>query len=218
MSHVIFHADATSQRLTLADGSASARLVPKLGLQRPRYHFHIGRVVHAAQELELFRVQTTLLLGNDLTGESELCDFSLDLSLQGTHAATAFAQLVRAAQDRLREAPHDHGDWLVVELPGWRDAQGRSPFWQALGSRFYPGDPEAAERQHGADWRSHLAALLPRQSIYLSFLGPEAEARLGQAHPDAQPALAALQAAGFTAAAQVRIDDAGPVLAWRVPR
>ncbi|MEL4419719.1 hypothetical protein AAEH74_22490, partial [Shewanella algae] len=72
MNEIQIATEAGGQRLALADGSASLLLVPRLGLTLPRYHFHIGRVVHAAQELGLFRVQTTLLLGNDHTGQSEL--------------------------------------------------------------------------------------------------------------------------------------------------
>ncbi|WP_161953190.1 arginine N-succinyltransferase, partial [Escherichia coli] len=64
-------------------------------------------------------------------------------------------------------------------------------------------------------WRSHLAALLPRQTIYLSYLGEAAEARLAQPADSALPALTALCAAGFQPATHARIDDGGPVLAWR---
>lgn len=198
--------------LTLTDGTAALTLVPQLGLQTPRYHFHVGRVVHAARELGLFRVQTTLLLGNDLTGESELAGVTPALPPE------ALARLVAAAQQRAAAEPAAFGAWLIVELPGWRDDAGHSPFWQALGGRFYRGDPLEAEQRLGADWRSHLAALLPRQSVYLSFLGEAAERRLGAVLPAAQPALEVLTAAGFERAAQVRIDDGGPVLAWRVPQ
>jgi arginine N-succinyltransferase len=106
----------------------------------------------------------------------------------------------------------------VAELPGWRDAAGASPVWQALGARFYAGDPAEAQARLGSAWRSHLAALLPRQTIYLSFLGEAAQARLAQPEDAALPALAALRAAGFQPAAHARIDDGGPVLAWRTPK
>lgn len=198
-----------SERLTRADGSASLLLVPRLGLAEPRYHFHVGRVVHAAKELGLFRVQTTLLLGNDLTGQAELTEFS------ATQPNADFAPLIAAAQARLRAEPARFGPRLVAELPGWRDAAGQSPFWQALGARFYRGDPDETEQRLGPGWRSHLAALLPRQTIYLSFLGEAAERVVQEALCGEHPARPALRAAGFTATSHVRIDDAGSVLAWR---
>lgn len=204
MSAVQVSREAGGLRLTRA--GASALLVPRIGLQLPRYHFRLGRVVHAAAELGLFRVQTTLLLGNDHTGAAELTQLTPTAELP---------ELIAAAQQLLRERPADFGDTLVCELPGWRDAHGHSPFWQALGARFYPGDPAEAEGRLGPDWRSHLAALLPRQTVYLSFLGAAAESHVLDA-PDAhKPALAALLAAGFQPPVHARIDDGGPVLAWR---
>lgn len=206
MSAVQLTKESGGLRLTL--NGASALLLPRIGLTLPRYHFRLGRVVHAAAEFDLFRVQTTLLLGNDHTGATELTQ------LQPT---PELPQLIAAAQQQLRAKPADFGDSLVCELPGWRDAQGRSPFWQALGARFYPGDPAEAEARLGPDWRSHLAALLPRQTVYLSFLGEQAESHVLDV-PDAhRPVLAALKAAGFQPPVHARIDDGGPVLAWRHP-
>jgi arginine/ornithine succinyltransferase subunit-like protein len=185
----------------------SARLIPAIGLKLPRYHFRLGRVVHAAAELDLFRVQTTLLLGNDHTGAAELTQLE---------ATPDLPQHIAAAQQQVRERPEEFGDTLICELPGWRDAQGHSPFWQALGARFYPGDPAEAEARLGPDWRSHLAALLPRQTVYLSFLGEAAERHVLDVPDSHKPVLAALLAARFQPPVHARIDDGGPVLAWRV--
>ena len=182
-------------------------LFARLGLQTPRYHLRLGRVVHAAAELDLFRVQTTLLLSNDLTGESELVitDAGAD------PGATLRAALAQIAADRA-----SYGEQLVVELPGWRDAQGRSPFWDAFGARFYNGDPVAAEARLGPAWRSHLAALLPRQLVYLSFLGEAAEACAGRVAEPFEATQRLLLAQGFEPSGQLRIDDGGPVLRLRL--
>jgi len=216
MNDIHISAETDGQRFSLADGSASLLLVPRLGLTLPRYHFHIGRVVHAAQDLGLFRVQTTLLLGNDHTGQAELTDLRVAQGLAAAEQTAALWRLISAAQAAMAEKPADFGDWLVAELPGWRDAAGNSPVWQALGARFYAGDPLQAEARLGPAWRSHLAALLPRQAVYLSFLGEAAERRLAQPADAALAALAALQAAGFQPPAHARIDDGGPVLTWRI--
>lgn len=218
MSRVHITAEPVGLRLALNDASASLLLVPRLGLKLPRYHFRLGRVVHAAAELDLFRVQTTLLLGNDHTGSAELAEMRTAPGLNEADQEAALSLLVAAAQAQLRERPADFGDWLVAELPGWVDDAQRSPFWQALGARFYPGDPAEAEARLGPDWRSHLAALLPRQTVYLSFLGEAAEGHVLDVNAQARPALRALQAAGFHPPVHARIDDGGPVLAWPVPR
>ena len=217
MSRVLITPEAGDLRLSLPGSTASVLLVPRLGLRLPRYHFRLGRVVHAAAELDLFRVQTTLLLGNDHTGRAELTDWRWASSLDTAALTAALGELITAAQAVLRERPADFGDALVAELPGWLDADGYSPFWQALGARFYSGDPAEAQARLGADWRSHLAALLPRQTVYLSFLGPQAEARVLDVPAAWSPVRAALTAAGFHPPEHARIDDGGPVLAWPVP-
>lgn len=217
MSRVDVTTEGGGLRLALAGGHAHVHLARRLGLRLPRYHFRLGRVVHAAAELGLFRVQDTLLLGNDHTGRAELTGLHTDPGLGSDERRRALAALVAAAQQCLREQPGEFGDGLVVELQGWRDTTGQSPFWRALGARFYAGDPAQAEARLGPDWRSHLAALLPRQTLYLSFLGAEAQARVLDVAPADRPLLQALREAGFNPPEHARIDDGGPVLYWPTP-
>ncbi|MEJ6007118.1 arginine N-succinyltransferase [Paucibacter sp. AS339] len=199
---------------------ACLRLLPRLGLDLPRYSFHLGRVVHAAAELGLFRAQSTLLLGNDHTGESELADMACAPGLDSSTQQALLARLIAAALLRIEAAAGEFGTRLMVELAGPRDQQslGAAPFWQGLGAHFYAGDPDAALHRLGAAWRSHLAALLPRQTVYLSFLSEAAQAAVGQVGPAGQPAAQALAAAGFGFSQHVSIDDGGPVWELRLPR
>jgi arginine N-succinyltransferase len=189
-----------------------ARLRAAIGTDAPRWWYHVGCAVHAAPELRLMHRQRTLLLGNDLTGAAELDAF--ELGNVGTAAArAACAALVGAARATLRAAPEVWGRTLIVELPGVRDAHGRSPFWQGLGRHFHSGDPDAESARLGAEtWCRHVAALLPRQLLYTSFLPAEAQAAIGAVHAPAQPLREALEAAGLRFAGHVRIDDGGAVM------
>ncbi|MFY7866725.1 arginine N-succinyltransferase [Roseateles sp.] len=198
---------------------ACLRLVRRLGMSLPRYSFHLGRVVHAAAELGLFRAQATLLLGNDHSGESELADLACAPDLDEPTQQSLLARLIAAALQRIaQQAGQGFGTQLVVELAGPREAgTGASPFWQGLGAHFYAGEPELAQQRWGEAWCSHLAALLPRQTVYLSFLSPAAQAAVGQLGAPARPAAQALAAAGFGFADHISIDDGGPVWALRLP-
>lgn len=209
-------ADGVSLRLP--EGRGGLTLVPRLGTHLPRYHFRLGRVVHAAQELGLFRVQQTLLLGNDHTGETELTGLWLDETLDTAGREAALAALVNGARAWIAEHRAACGDWLILELPGWRTHEGRSPFWEALGARFHPRDAIAAKARWGAAWCSHLAALLPRQTLYLSFLGDAAQQACGRTDAAHEQLLPALHRLGFLPPLQVRIDDGGPVLSCPLPR
>ena len=216
---------AKQRRLVALDATgrpvATLRLRPDTGTAAPRYWYHVGCAVHAAAELQLFRRQPTLLLGNDLTGATELLDLAMAVD-----AAAAMTALVRHAVATAADTATDtaidtvkSGPMTVfAELPGPLDGSGASPFWAGLGRHFYTGDPRAAESQHGDAWRSHVAALLPRQLVYTSFLPDAAQAVIGTTAPQALTLRAALERAGLQSRQHVRIDDAGPVLEYsRVP-
>nr|WP_295080911.1 arginine N-succinyltransferase [uncultured Roseateles sp.] len=216
--------------LVLADAEndqplACLRLVRQLGMRLPRYSYHVGRVVHAAAELGLFCTQRTLLLGNDHTGESELADLAFAPGLPAERQVAYLSALVQAALARIAESPSAYGEVLIVELAGLRDAPGdtpsdgaetasTSPFWRGLGAHFYEGQPSQAQARFGDAWRSHLAALLPRQTLYLSFLSEAAQAAVGQVGAPGLAAAAALAASGFGDAQHVCIDDGGPL--WQL--
>lgn len=191
---------------------ASVVLRPALGLNVPRPHYHVGCAVHASPELRLFNRQRTLLLGHDLTGQSELCGFAWR---PGSH--DALPALLQAALAAITQQRDRFAQRLIVELPGLRDAAGQSPFWQGFGRHFYAGDPQQASAQLGACvWRSQVASLLPRHPVYTSFLPAAAQAAIGQCAPAHEALHQCLRRAGFRHEQHVRIDDAGPVLEARI--
>jgi arginine N-succinyltransferase len=192
---------------------ATLRLLPALGMRLPRVSYHVGCTVHAASELGLFQVQRTLLLGHDHTGASELAEIAwAQHELPLADQSRALRALVATALHHIHQHRADYAARLVVELPGLRDAAGQSPFWQGLGRHFYRGDPAAASSAHGPDWRSHVAALLPRHALYTSFLPPTAEAAIAQVHPSARVLLEVLEDAGLRYSHHVNVEDGGPIL------
>ena len=212
---------ATTTDLALPDGArrlvaaapdgrllATLRLDPPLGLQTPRHWYRVGCTVHASAELRLFLRQATLLLGNDLTGAHELADLAL-----APGNGDALQALVRAALHAVASGPAAGGGHRVIaELPGLRDGQGRSPFWDGLGRPFCALDPDEARSRHGPGWLADVAALLPRQLLYAAFLPDAARAAIGAVHPSSQAVHDVLQACGLRWQHQIRIDDGGPVL------
>jgi arginine N-succinyltransferase len=192
---------------------ATLRLLPAIGLNLPRVSYHVGCVVHAAAELSLFHRQRTLLLGHDHTGASELADLAW---AQGevplAEQASALHVLVTGTLQWLAAHRRHYAARLIAELPGVQDAAGQSPFWQGLGRHFYTGDPAAAAAQHGPAWRSHVAALLPRQPLYTSFLPPTAEAAIAQAAQQALLLREVLEDAGMRYSHHVNVEDGGPIL------
>lgn len=194
---------------------AALQLQPRLGHSRPRYSFHLGRVVHAAPEFGLYQVQTTLQLGHDATGEAEFSGLYLAPELNGQPAGDAL--LDQLLQQAIATLPAETG-LVVVELPGWRDDEGRSPFWDGLVRQFLPaGAPDAEQlmTRFGPAFASHLGAMLPRQLIHAAFLPDAAQAALGRCAQAFEPWQRALQRAGFADWRHCRIEDGGPI--WARP-
>jgi arginine N-succinyltransferase len=190
----------------------TAALDPAIGLDVPRYWFQVGCMVLAAPELRLFHRQRTLLLCNDHTGAAELR--AIHVAEDARAPVEVARRLVRTALLRLRIAGQGTGapePALVAELPGVRTADGHSPFWDALGAHFHTGDPAAAAQRLGPDWRSHVAALLPREPLLVSFLAHAAQEALGRHAPSAAACVEALRAEGLRSGRYVTIDEAGPL-------
>lgn len=189
------------------------RLRKAIGMDLPRVWYHVGCTVHAAPELGLFHRQRTLMLGHDHTGASELADIAWardDVSL--SDQAATLQLMLQAALLLLASRRGQHADRLIAELPGPRDGAGASPFWHGLGRHFFGGDPQAAAAAHGPAWRTHVAALLPRQPVYTSFLPAAAEAAIAHTHPGAALLREVLEEAGLRYSHHVNVEDAGPVL------
>ena len=193
------------ERLLLAEDAAGAplallRLCVGRATPQPRFWFRVGLAVHAAAALGINHQQRTLLLGNDLAGMAEL------RQLSGQPAA--LLALVRAALAIVAAAPEVYGPRVFAELPGVVEPGGEWPFWQGLGRHFHAATPPA----HDGEWSSHVAALLPRQVIYASFLNDAAQAAIGGCAAQALPLRDTLRAAGLRWQGQVGIVDGGAVL------
>jgi arginine N-succinyltransferase len=114
-------------------------------------------------------------------------------------------------------APQRFGEKVVAELRGVVDAEGHSPFWEALGRPFFRMDFEEADRISATD-NQFISDLLPTHPIYLDLLPAAARAVVGVAHPEGRTARRLLEAEGFRHRGLVDVFDAGPVLTARRER
>jgi arginine N-succinyltransferase len=201
------------------DGTAPSRLLatlrlrPAIGLDLPRAWYHVGCTVHAARDLGLYHRQRTLMLGNDHTGASELADLATaGGDLPWAEQAQALRLLVQSALLVMARQRARYAASLIAELPGPGEGAATSPFWYGLGRHFYAGDPAAARARLGPAWVSHLAALLPRQPVYTSFLPAAAQAAIAQVAPSARLRRDVLEEAGLHYSRHITIADGGPVL------
>jgi arginine N-succinyltransferase len=196
--------DSESGRLVGCSG-----IVASAGYSEPFYSFRNETFVHNSRELKIHNKIHVLSLCHDLTGNSLLTSFYVDRSLVNS----AWSELnSRGRLLFLANHPERFADALVVEIVGYSDEAGDSPFWDAVGRNFFDMNYTEAERLCGLKSRTFLAELMPHYPIYVPLLPDEAQEAMGQVHPRAQISFDILMREGFETDHYIDIFDGGPTL------
>ncbi len=145
---------------------------------------------------------------NETAGATEVGTLFVVPEARGTGSGRLVA---RSRYLLMAVAPQRFGETVVAELRGVVDAQGRSPFWDALGRPFFRMEFEEADRISATD-NQFISDLLPKHPIYLDLLPPAAREVIGVAHPEGRAARRLLEAEGFRHRGLVDVFDAGPIL------
>ena len=186
----------------------TASIFTNLGVERPFYSYRISRDAKVSPELGVKVELDLLFLVNDYHGDSELGTLFIERKARGGGRGRllSFARLMLIAADPIRFGPK-----AMAEIRGFTDEEGKSPFWDAVGSKFFHMEYRKADSLSARDHR-FIADLMPRYPIYVSLLPDAARNVIARPHPDAEPALAMLRSQGFRYNNVVDIFDAGPTV------
>lgn len=186
----------------------TASVFTNLGVERPFYSYRISRDAKVSPELDVKVELDLLFLVNDYHGDTELGTLFIERKARGGGRGRllSFSRLMLIAADPIRFGPK-----AMAEIRGFTDAQGRSPFWDAVGAQFFHMDYRRADTLSARDHR-FIADLMPRYPIYVALLPDAARNVIARPHPDAEPALAMLKSQGFRYNNVVDIFDAGPTV------
>ncbi|WP_338847387.1 arginine N-succinyltransferase [Massilia sp. W12] len=172
------------------------------------FAFRNDVVQQVSRDLNISHNVHALSLCSELTACSQLSSFFIHPQAQTEAALLSRARLLFAAM-----APQRFGDRFFVSLAGVSDANGQSPFWDALGRKFFQMDFLDAEHAvEGARNRTLIVELMPHYPVYVPLLPAAAQAVLGQSHPEAELPFSLLSAEGFAADEYIDIFDGGPIL------
>lgn len=187
----------------------TSALAATVGLDEAFYTYHLGTVVHTSPTLNVHNVINTLYLGNDYTGTTEICTLFLDPDYRksGNGQLLSRCRFLFMAMHPQRFAPK-----VIAEMRGYSDADGNSPFWDAVGSHFFSMKFTDADAISGIGKNQFIAELMPNYPIYLPLLPESARNVIGVVHPDTEPALKMLEKEGFEYRGYVDIFDAGPTI------
>jgi len=176
------------------------------------YSYRNEFIVASSAALGLTQRTHTLHLCHDLTGSSLLTSFYI---VPGAPAAAA-QLLSRARLLFLALHPQRFSDRIVAEFPGLLDADGASPFWDAIGRRFFGMDYPQAEALAGGRSKAFIAHLMPQSPLYVPLLPEAAQSAIGQLHPDGELPFQILIDEGFDADSYIDIFDGGPTAEGRL--
>ncbi|QVR66970.1 arginine N-succinyltransferase [Acinetobacter sp. BHS4] len=180
-----------------------------LGLKEPWYNFHVGTQVHASEPLSVYNALPTLYLSNDHTNCSELCTLFLDpdyrLNKNGKFLSKVRFLFLSAFRQYFEET-------IVAEMRGYSDENGQSPFWNAVGHKFFNIEFTKADYLSGVGQKAFIAELMPRHPLYVDMLPDDAKAAIGIVHPNTRPAYNLLLEEGLRYKGYVDIFDGGATL------
>lgn len=201
------------------EDTASGRIVGTSGIAASAgfgdrfYSYRNEFIVHASQELGTSNKIHSLHLCHDLTGASLLTSFYIE----PPYEATVWPQLLsRGRLLFIAEHPQRFADRLAAESPGVCDDAGRSPFWDAVGRRFFNLGYPQAEQLAGGRSKSFIAELMPQYPVYVPLLPADAQWAIGQLHPAGELPFGLLIDEGFEAETYIDVFDGGPTVEARV--
>ncbi|HEX8231814.1 MAG TPA: arginine N-succinyltransferase [Caulobacteraceae bacterium] len=189
--------------------AGTGMMVSRVGAEWPFYSYKMSRVSQSSRDLKRTVSFHVLSLVNDFEGHAEVGGLFLDSSLRGSGAGRLMS---RGRYLFIAEHRYWFGEHIVAELRGVQDEDGGSPFWDAVGRKFYGMDFGEADRLNALHGNQFIADLGPKFPIYVNLLPKEAQEALGQPHKDGRRAYDLLLAEGFRDEDYVDIFDGGPTI------
>ena len=190
--------------------AGTAAIHASAGSNGTYFSFRNDVIQQVSRDLNISHSVHALTLCSELTAYSQLSGFYMR---DRAHAGLEAALLSRARLLFAVLAPQRFGDRFFVPLAGITDSAGQSPFWDALGRKFFKMDFLEAERIiGGARNRTLIVELMPHYPVYVPLLPGDAQAAMGQIHPDGELAFNLLTEEGFEADDYIDIFDGGPIL------
>jgi len=179
------------------------------GYDTPFYSYKIANRTRVCHSLKIRNDYEVLNLVNDNQGRSEICT----LFLAPKHRVNHYGLLLSKARFLfMAQFPERFAQNIIAEMRGVSDAEGKSPFWENVGSHFFHMPFAEADRLTLATDKQFIADLMPRHPIYVKLLSQEAQKAIGQPHQSTLAALKILCKEGFQYNKYIDIFDAGPTL------
>ena len=197
------------------DVRGTCQLFSAVGQQWPFYSYRITTLTQHSAELERTVTAEMLSLTNDLGGCSEVGGLFLH---PGERAGGLGMLLARSRYLFIASHRHRFGDRILAELRGIIDERGGSPFWDAIGGKFFGMSFQEADEFNAVHGNQFIADLMPKHPVYIAMLDEAARKVIGLPHPSGRAAMRMLENEGFAYQGYVDIFDGGPTMLAQTDR
>jgi arginine N-succinyltransferase len=187
----------------------TCQVFTRVGREHPFYSYRITRLTKTSPELGRSFDTEVLTLCTDFNNYSEVGGLFL---YERARTGGLGKLLARSRYLFIRANRARFTDKVVSELRGWLDADGGSPFWDAIAGRFFGmsfQDADAFNAVHGTQF---IADLMPTAPIYTAMLSERAREVMRQPHRTGEVAKKMLEREGFSGEGYVDIFDGGPTM------
>ena len=190
----------------------TGQIFSRVGQSWPFYSYRLTTLSQHSRELARTMRAEMLSLTTDLEGCSEVGGLFLHPNERagGLGLLLARSRYLFIAMHRAR-----FSDRILAELRGIIDERGGSPFWDAIGGKFFGMSFQEADQFNAVHGNQFIADLMPKHPVYTAMLDEDAKKVIGLPHPSGRAAMRMLQNEGFAYENYVDIFDGGPTMTAR---
>ena len=190
----------------------TGQIFSQVGQSWPFYSYRLTTLSQHSRELARTMRAEMLSLTTDLEGCSEVGGLFLHPNERagGLGLLLARSRYLFIAMHRAR-----FSDRILAELRGIIDERGGSPFWDAIGGKFFGMSFQEADQFNAVHGNQFIADLMPKHPVYTAMLDEDAKKVIGLPHPSGRAAMRMLQNEGFAYENYVDIFDGGPTMTAR---
>jgi len=184
-------------------------LLSRVGGFEPFYTYEMQHLKHEYAPLKIQMELKVLHLRKNHKGPTEICS----LFLHKDYRSGGLGKLLSLSRFCFMKTFKERFDeTILAELRGFINEDGKSPFWEAVGRKFFRDDYSKADILSGLGEKEFIETLMPEYPIYVSLLPKSARKVIGKVHDHTRPARKILFDEGFTETNEIDIFDAGPIL------
>lgn len=179
----------------------------QIGIKDPFFNFRVLKIGRKSNVTNRRYDMEVLMMVNEYNGATEVGSLYVVPGMRGTGAGSLISQ---ARYMLMAADPSRFSDTVISELRGHVDDNGNSPFWEAIGRKFFHMDFTEADHFSAEQDSQFILDLMPRYPIYVELLPESAREVMGETHPAGVGAKKFLEAEGFRYSGMIDIFDGGP--------